>query len=368
MVEMAKKMIGLDSGSENNCEEKVQEKAADKIYEKLWPILSDRLCSKFEENAENMSGRITDYMMHQLDEKPALILPVIQKMLEIMKPVTNNTEEERKNLVDLLENITNKANELRNREEIIKSNAPPEAKPTGGMPTKPDFDFEKDGKPSPAPSGTGLLGTVGSLAKMTPMGAMAAGLADKAGLPTDVSSLTNLAGAIPGASSLTNLAGALPTDASSLTGLAGAIPGASSLTNLAGSIPTDASALTNMAAGALPTNTSSLTNMAAGALPTNASALTGLAGAIPGASSLTGLAGAIPAGIPTNASSLTGLAGSLPTSASALTGAPPASPQKGGNRIIKTYKNRLIKKLYGKTRANKSNLKLKRVSPKKKST
>lgn len=152
---------------ENQNDEKSLEKAAEKVYDKIWPILSDRLCTKFEENAENMSTQITNYIIHQLDEKPDIILPIIKKMLEIMNPLTKNTEEERKSLVDLLEKISNKANEMKNQEEIIKSNA---------APTAPEPPKEEEVKPEEAPAATPVMGSLfpGMTVAPTPQGMPAA--------------------------------------------------------------------------------------------------------------------------------------------------------------------------------------------------
>jgi len=191
-LKLASSLLGGKS-SDDKCDAKVQEKAAGELYEKIWPILSDKLCNKFEENAENMSIRITEYMIRKMEEKPGIIMPIIEKMLEIMNPITKNTEEEKKNLVELLEQIINKANELKNREEIVKSNTPPNAEPsapplpafsatTPTAPSKPDFDFQKDGIPNTPPVG----GTVANIP--TNPAALAAGLGAAAANPAALAS------------------------------------------------------------------------------------------------------------------------------------------------------------------------------------
>jgi hypothetical protein len=299
-MDTVKKMVGL--GDDNDkCEAKVQEKLAGKLYEKLWPILSDRLCNKFEENAENMANRITDYMVHQIEEKPDLILPIVKKMLDVMNPITNNTEDERKSLVDLLEKITNKLNEIRNSEEMAKSNAPPQAAenkekpfsetvptttmapelPTSELPA-PELPTSNEAKPSGlAALTTNLPGPLGASA----LGSASAMLGDK----------------IPALPSVPTLPTSLPS-----------LP---SVPTLPASLPT------------LPT------------VPTLPSVPT------------------LPASLPTLPS--------VPTSASGLMSMASknlAPPQKtgGSRRMMKTYKNRLINKLYtqaplsGKTRRRKT--------------
>jgi len=337
MIKAAEKVIGMDS--EDKCDDKIQEKAANKIYEQIWPILSDRLCTKFEENAENMCARITDYMMHQMDEKPAIILPIVNKMLDIMKPLTNNTEEERKNLVILLEKLSNAANELKNRDALVKVNATPEpsapimdeiqsnvnpepsapimgetqsnANPEPSAPImgkiqskidSRDFDFAKDGIPNPPPqqnAASGLFGMATQLAKLTPAGAMASKLVDK--LPVNPSALGDMA------------------------------------SGLAGKLPVNPSALGDMASGKLPVNPAALGDMASG----------------------------LGVSVPSGASGLLNMASKAKELSSGQAQAPQIVEKVGGKKLMKTYKNRLIKKLYGKTRANK--LKTHKVSPKRKS-
>ena len=355
MIKAAEKVIGMDS--EDKCDDKIQEKAANKIYEQIWPILSDRLCTKFEENAENMCARITDYMMHQMDEKPAIILPIVNKMLDIMKPLTNNTEEERKNLVILLEKLSNAANELKNRDALVKANATPEpsapimskiqsiatpepSAPIMGEiqsiatpePSAPimgeiqpkidsrDFDFAKDGIPNPPPrqnAASGLFGMATQLAKLTPAGAMASKLVDK--LPVNPEALGDMA---------SGLAGKLPVNPSALGDMA---------SGLAGKLPVNPSALGDMASGKLPVNPAAMGDMASG----------------------------LGVSVPSGASGLLNMASKAKELSSGQTQAPQIVEKVGGKKLMKTYKNRLIKKLYGKTRANK--LKTHKVSPKRKS-
>jgi len=291
-MDTVKKMVGL--GDDNDkCEAKVQEKLAGKLYEKLWPILSDRLCNKFEENAENMANRITDYMVHQIEEKPDLILPIVKKMLDVMNPITNNTEDERKSLVDLLEKITNKLNEIRNSEEMAKSNAPPQA-------------AENKEKP---------------FSETVPTATMAAELPTSelpaSELPTSELPASNEAKPSGLAALTTNLPGPL---------------GASALGS--------ASAMLGDKIPALPT------------LPT-----------LPSVPTLPASLPTLPS-VPTLPASLPSLP-SVPTSASGLMSMASknlAPPQKtgGSRRMMKTYKNRLINKLYtqaplsGKTRRRKT--------------
>lgn len=89
-----------------NKEEVDSDKLTEMLYEKVWPILSDKLCNKFSENAENMSSRIVDYMINTMEEKPEYITMIVKKMLDIMEPPSGeNREEEKKHLVNLVENI-----------------------------------------------------------------------------------------------------------------------------------------------------------------------------------------------------------------------------------------------------------------------
>lgn len=93
---------------------------ADQLYEKIWPILSDKLCNKFSENAENMSGRIVEYIATKMEEKPEIILVIVKKMLDIMEPPSGvNREAEKKHLVELLDNINKNLEEAKKREEAL---------------------------------------------------------------------------------------------------------------------------------------------------------------------------------------------------------------------------------------------------------
>lgn len=356
MIKAAKNIVGIDS--DDKCEDKIQEKAANKIYEQLWPILSDRLCSKFEENAENMSSRITDYMMHQLEEKPALIMPIVQKMLEIMKPITNNTEDERKNLVELLERITNKVNELKNSEEIARSNAPPEPIETKkvieeekliGNENKPENNVEVQENITPAPQNgpSGLLGLASNVASYTPMGALASAAASK--LPINPSSVIG------------DMASKLPVNPSALGDMASQLKAnpAGAFGSMASQLPINPSSAIGDMASKLPVNPSALGSMAS-QLPINPSSAIGdMASKLPTTpASLGNMASGLGANMPSGASGLLGMASKAKELGSAQQ---QAVKTAGGSRMMRTYKNRLIKKLYGKTRA----IKAKRVSPKK---
>jgi hypothetical protein len=124
---------------------------------------------------------------------------------------------------------------------------------------------------------------------------------------------------------------------------------------LAGKLPVNPSALGDMAsglAGKLPVNPSALGDMASGKLPVNPAALGDMA---------SGLGVSVPSG----ASGLLNMASKAKELSSGQAQAPQIVEKVGGKKLMKTYKNRLIKKLYGKTRANK--LKTHKVSPKRKS-